>query len=1831
MAKSTINNLTKLHFFNSKGIELQTYKQYNITWTLIPHNDVIQNFKSIPSGYFIANVKDRKLSDGNIVRDIDPETLECHILNPGELYYDKEEASYLDTFMLKDDVIQQIIIDNFFYTGNFIKLTVTYAGNVYENNYNVNYLFAFNDEFTYDITKIYYGDDEDSYNEYINITNIPLMNIHDVSEPIEDGKYAIEENYAVLYYILAINTPNIGMVYPFVKYQISLYQDTCSTGFTNSDTILILQEDEYVVNAFGKTDTRYVQPYLHESYDLLFSNTQDSELYLLDTDDAYTLTYNKTKLITDLFKEEDTPISSNPFSFIIGTTTEMEGCYQNYLAIYLQTKDNKKDAYFMGAISVKSEFIGEDERFRTLLTNFGIPDPIKYSNLFSDNNFEESLPNYEIINNKSKELFLTYTDIFSYIGTYKALINAVKFLGYNDIIFKEWYKINDINNQVREISTQVVDLTTNTFIQNALKEYNISIDEYTQYTKLNKLSMIYHLNEINENIPEDNSILQLNIPTGIYENFIEIINEVFNKYSIINKLQYKDNIQKIKNDYIDLLIKNITYIDYNDTNDNIQIGLNEYKDSIIQLLTAYNSTIPKYIYNDEDKTNYIDDISSNIIEYIKNLLTEHKEKNNIDDCYYFEFTTYPNKRFILNKNYTYYECIDLDNGQTNTWNNTTTGWYSADISKVIPIFKYRNTEIISKLHSVKNWLEKHIIGVNAYIKDISAEGICLHYMKTTGYVTKHILQDFEKTAYYTPKIFQIKPLINSQATIRCTLSEFGNALFEDYDNITFNDFIKYDISLPSLATKHIEKKYNIGNLYISNTISTPVLADEYEYELTVYPENATLFDYMEVNSNQIYISDNEITLLSDSSNEAVFAKKYLPIISLENANIRKCFGKWDNNIEFIIREIIDSNTGNTLYELRNIGTYITNNNFKRSAHIRMLPDYDFVYMEGDIPKYYKITGNTTDILFLKSNKTAEIFKIELSKLYIKDTQNNYINDINGIYTYFTGDSINMNNAINIMNSTEYTKIYVEESKASLSYTTKNKWHVPMFIITGYKFEGCDNINGFDIYDKTFILDIINGRMLFNNNDKNMRTEIIFENRRLENFRNIDEYEQQIYVKVSKNTDIVPISYINKNILDETKKDEIYSKNIQKYYSSLVKKQITSSLIIINEQQDSLNYQEYQQYIVSDDYIKDLHHFCKKANKCLTIKSIYQNLFRCYENDALVLNNYIDIDVNNLGKYSAVVKVHDCYNNIFVNNTSQDCIIDAPAITYNIITTQPNSNNVQDFYKYNKDGQYISYNQIESLLEESPKFPITYAINNLINDNLTCTAKYDSITYAQDTPKNNDYFVFSNLTEICTGVDDNIYYGSSIDDAEADSFTKINMLDENPNVQNLYIKDASVRICIYDESLHTDVSISNVFEVVDFYKQDASTDINYSDDSFIKLAGLDCGNIITQYSENIKNSQYKAYMINVSQYKPIQFENNYDLRTCDIYFDTSINYFNISDLIKVTYYKDIIKDINTIVNQALYRIIDQRIDNNQYIITINGLLDEILLNNINNADFKKHQSVVDYFTISYPYSVPVYYTTRVEGDANEYDFNLNYYYKKIITEFKYNNTEMFISDYLDNTFSGYLYTFDLYNLQKHWVTPLQLLDVDNLYMYEDFPVSVPVNQLVILYPDTRQVIFKKFVTQWDWSVLTYDDTTQWKNHINTYEEELLFSSRNAVLQVNVPTLNINNIKLTCIDIYGNTVSTKNNAKIYGIDSDIQIIEETSKQLIDISDLYGLNYYITLSGDYYITLGDKFYICVSDDEIDLDTLKEYSYYKTHGGLYLTKDNSVITCKEVSAPTI
>ena len=148
-------------------------------------------------------------------------------------------------------------------------------------------------------------------------------------------------------------------------------------------------------------------------------------------------------------------------------------------------------------------------------------------------------------------------------------------------------------------------------------------------------------------------------------------------------------------------------------------------------------------------------------------------------------------------------------------------------------------------------------------------------------------------------------------------------------------------------------------------------------------------------------------------------------------------------------------------------------------------------------------------------------------------------------------------------------------------------------------------------------------------------------------------------------------------------------------------------------------------------------------------------------------------------------------------------------------------------------------------------PKSYRIYDIQHDYTDNTILYDNISYAIDTPKNNDWLIISNLSEIITGIDGNR--------------KKLKMLDENPGKMDVFTTDTSINIVVYDNLMHEDISTYGPYNVTYSYKVDASTDVNYEDDSYILLD-------TAVPSINIDNTgRYTLYAINVTKY-PVEYEN-----------------------------------------------------------------------------------------------------------------------------------------------------------------------------------------------------------------------------------------------------------------------------------------------------------------------------------------------------------------------
>ncbi len=125
--------------------------------------------------------------------------------------------------------------------------------------------------------------------------------------------------------------------------------------------------------------------------------------------------------------------------------------------------------YKIAEILFYGQIIGEDSRLDVLTQNLGRAFFGSDSVILRNHDPNEILPNYVEINEKRKELMVAGEDIFPYIGSYKGLIGALKFFGYQDLRIKEyWLNLNfsKVKLQPLQQNQQFLDNYGNTLFPN---------------------------------------------------------------------------------------------------------------------------------------------------------------------------------------------------------------------------------------------------------------------------------------------------------------------------------------------------------------------------------------------------------------------------------------------------------------------------------------------------------------------------------------------------------------------------------------------------------------------------------------------------------------------------------------------------------------------------------------------------------------------------------------------------------------------------------------------------------------------------------------------------------------------------------------------------------------------------------------------------------------------------------------------------------------------------------------------------------------------------------------------------------------------------------------------------------------------------------------------------------------------------------------------------------------------------------------------------------------------------------------------------------------------
>lgn len=266
----------------------------------------------------------------------------------------------------------------------------------------------------------------------------------------------------------------------------NIYFDPVSSGLYENEQIFIVQNFENAGNyvyglphtgVTGSTNAKWRSRWYNDNYgetdvsEIIFTYKIDDQL---EGGDGKPLIISYPNIVHEIDSEpsdyliQNGYVSSNnivsaalPINVALNATDLASNIYERKLIIEDISGSEPQKVL---EIDFYGQVIGEDERFQVMLQNIGRAFYQSDSLILRDHDPNEPLPNYLEMNEKRKELLLSGEEIFPYIGSYKGLVNAIKFFGYQDLRIKEYW----LNLEYRGIRAET-PLQKNQEFLNAIK------------------------------------------------------------------------------------------------------------------------------------------------------------------------------------------------------------------------------------------------------------------------------------------------------------------------------------------------------------------------------------------------------------------------------------------------------------------------------------------------------------------------------------------------------------------------------------------------------------------------------------------------------------------------------------------------------------------------------------------------------------------------------------------------------------------------------------------------------------------------------------------------------------------------------------------------------------------------------------------------------------------------------------------------------------------------------------------------------------------------------------------------------------------------------------------------------------------------------------------------------------------------------------------------------------------------------------------------------------------------------------------------------------------
>lgn len=143
----------------------------------------------------------------------------------------------------------------------------------------------------------------------------------------------------------------------------------------------------------------------------------------------------------------------------------------------------------------------EDDRLRIQVYNNGFNIKPQDAYIFKDYDVQEYGVDWIFMNAKRKELLKNFPQIYNYIGSYKAVINAINYFGYNDLVFNEYYRNVDQNSKKygKLLKVEIPDIFNNQVEGFAVNDFILGTLPNKRYVKTNLFNLTYQITDFTGN------------------------------------------------------------------------------------------------------------------------------------------------------------------------------------------------------------------------------------------------------------------------------------------------------------------------------------------------------------------------------------------------------------------------------------------------------------------------------------------------------------------------------------------------------------------------------------------------------------------------------------------------------------------------------------------------------------------------------------------------------------------------------------------------------------------------------------------------------------------------------------------------------------------------------------------------------------------------------------------------------------------------------------------------------------------------------------------------------------------------------------------------------------------------------------------------------------------------------------------------------------------------------------------------------------------------------------------------------------------------------------